>query len=178
MRCLLSIKQVYHISLFLARFWNRSIHFENKTIKLIQTKTKEPLVLPLLPDVCAALKDYIENERPDCKTDYIFLNLPAPYTGPMQAASVYAIVSRVLAKTQIPTTGRRRGPHALRSSLATTLLDEGNDYPVIQKILGLVEPDTTKSYVKVNVELLRPYALPVPAPGAEFAKRLGWMVRE
>ena len=41
-------------------------------IRLIQKKTGNPLVLPLLPDVGEALKEYILNGRPDSSSEFIF----------------------------------------------------------------------------------------------------------
>lgn len=59
----------------------QEIDWRNDKIRLIQKKTGEPLVLPLLPDVGNALPDYILDERPK-RADhypYIFLRKQAPY---------------------------------------------------------------------------------------------------
>lgn len=72
----------------------------------------------------------------------------------------------------INTTGRRKGSHSLRSSLATALIEEGNDYVTVQKVLGRNDIRSTKAYVKVSVEQLRPYAMAVPAPSGYFKKTL------
>jgi site-specific recombinase XerD len=176
-------KRNYAIMIIAARLGLRScdiaalkfdnIHFDQETIEIIQIKTKEPLTLPLLPEVRAALVDYIENERVACDIDVVFLNRPEQRGGSMPPHGIYTIVSRAFATAQIDSKGRKRGPHALRASLATALLDEGNGYPVIQKALGHVDPNAVQSYVKVEVDHLRFCALPVPTPCAEFARRLG-----
>lgn len=67
---------------------------------------------------------------------------------------------------------RHQGSHSLRSSLATTLLDEGNDYMTVQKVLGQTSPDSAKSYIKVDIEHLRPFSLSVPVPSYVFEKLL------
>jgi len=175
-------KRNYAIALIAARLGLRScdlvnlkfdnIHFEKNTIEIIQIKTGEPLILPLLSDVRNALIDYIENERPSYESNYIFLSLPLSRLGPMKPNRINKIISKPFQKAKIDPKGRRNGPHSLRASLATTLLNEGNDYSVIQKILGHTDPEAAKSYVKVDVENLRAYALAVPEPSAEFANKL------
>ena len=153
-----------------------NIHFDHEIIKIIQAKTKEPHILPLLPEVRAALVDYIDNERPACDSKFIFLKVFVSRIEPMPAGSMYDIVSRAFEKTSIDPKGRKRGPHALRASLATALLDEGYGFPVAQKALGQIDPNAVQSYVKVDVKHLRSCALPVPSPSAEFARRLGLAV--
>jgi len=173
----------YAITMIAARLGLRScdiaalkfenILFDQDIIKIEQVKTKEPHILPLLPEVRAALADYVENERTACGSDFIFMKVNVPRVEPMRPHSIYDIVSRAFEKTKIDPRGRKRGPHALRASLATALLDEGNSYATIRKALGQVAPDAVRSYVKVEVEHLRSCGLPVPGPGAEFARLLG-----
>ena len=67
---------------------------------------------------------------------------------------------------------RKSGSHALRASLATALLSEGNDYHTIQKVLGHRDIESTKVYAKAEVEQLRTNALPVLAPTGAFASLL------
>jgi site-specific recombinase XerD len=134
----------------------------------VQSKTDEPISLPLLPEVREALTDYIENARPDHDCSQIFLKIPQPHTGPLSPVAFASIVRRLFNRAPFDNKGRRWGPHALRSSLATALLDEGNDYPTIQKALGHRSQNEAKSYVKVDVEHLRPFALAVPEPTTAF----------
>lgn len=153
------------------RFEN--IHRDHETIELTQVKTKEPLVLPLLPEVCTALYDYIENERPERDDDHIFLCNNLPHTGAIQPHTIYTIVSRIIDSTDVDPNGRKRGAHALRSSLATSLINEGYNHREVQDALGQKSPEAVKFYVKTAVEQLRDYALSVPAPRGIFAAKLG-----
>jgi len=176
-------KRNYAIILIAARLGLRScdiaaLKFENilfnqDIIRIEQKKTKEPLVLPLLPEVRAALVDYIEHERPASDCDFIFLKILMPHAQPMVPHSIYDIVSRAFKFAEIESRGRKRGPHALRASLATALLEEGHGYPLIQKALGQTDPNAAQHYIKIEVERLRTCALPVPEPSAEFARLLG-----
>jgi site-specific recombinase XerD len=153
------------------RFEN--IHHDRETIELVQLKTKEPIRLPLLPEIREALDDYIENERPECDSDRIFLLNSLPHLGAIQPHTVYSIVSRIINTSGIDTNGRKRGAHALRSSLATALINEGYNHREVQEALGQKSPEAIQSYVKTEVEHLRDYALSVPKPNGLFAVQLG-----
>lgn len=164
-------KRNYCIVLIAARLGLRScdiagltfdnIYHNNHSIRLIQKKTGVPIELPLLPEIESALDDYIKNARPASEAPYIFLSVQRPYITVLKPDTIYAIVSRIIDESGIDTTNKRRGAHALRSSLASQLLDEGNSYSVIQKVLGHTSPEAAKSYVRVETEKLRKCALKV-----------------
>jgi len=154
-----------------------NIRYDHETIGLTQVKTKEPIVLPLLPEIRDALDDYLENERPKSESDHIFIYAGPPHSGSLQPHTVYSIVSTIVESSGIDPNGRKRGAHALRSSLATALLNEGYNHREVQEALGQKSPNAVKSYVKTDVEHLRDYALPVPMPRGIFAAKLVWEVR-
>ena len=62
------------------------VDFCNGRINYIQEKTGKPQSLPLLSKMGNALKDYINNGRPDSAEDRIFLRLEAPYRSLTTAA--------------------------------------------------------------------------------------------
>lgn len=47
-------------------------------LHLVQKKTANPVVLPLMQDVGEALKEYILNTRPDINSEYVFLTTQYP----------------------------------------------------------------------------------------------------
>jgi len=175
-------KRNYAIILIAARLGLRScdiaelalenINFNDNTIEIIQTKTGEPQTLPLLPEIKAALNEYINNGRPKTESDKIFLKAILPLGKPMNSQSIYTIFSQQFDIAGVLPKGRKHGPHALRASLATSLLNEGNEYPVIQKVLGHTSTTAAKSYVKIDISHLRPFSLDVIGPTGKFRKLL------
>lgn len=57
----------------------RDIDWHSDVIHIIQKKTKEPLVLPLLPAMGNALAMYIAKDRPSSDSPFVFLSCNAPF---------------------------------------------------------------------------------------------------
>ena len=147
-----------------------NIDRKNKTLTIVQKKTGEHIEIPLLDEVIDAIDDYVSNERPVSDSPNIFLCLKNPDVGILMPHTIYAIVSRTIKKSGIDPAGRKCGAHALRSSLASHLLEEGNSYSVIQKALGHSSPEAVKHYVKIELTRLRECALSVPVFPADVEK--------
>lgn len=138
------------------------LHWESNQIKFVQQKTLNPVVLPLLEDVGLALIDYLQNGRPHTLSDHIFIDHRAPYREFSEHNSMYRIMNKYIAMAGIRLAPeRQRGLHALRHSLATSLLEENIPLPIISEILGHVDTNTTKQYLKVSLSALRCCALEV-----------------
>lgn len=136
--------------------------WESNTIEFRQSKTGDTIVLPLLNDVGQAVIDYIKYGRPTVETDKVFLRLFAPI-GQMKAPTLHSIVTQYMNKAGICITkGKKHGPHALRHSLASALLENDTPMPVISEILGHTDSKTTSTYLKIDTLNLRKYALDVP----------------
>jgi integrase len=145
------------------------IDWRDDRIRLIQKKTGEPLVLPLLSDVGNALMDYILNERPK-RTDnypYIFLRRQAPH---QKLTSVYPICSRLLRCLGIkPVNGTATGVHLFRYSIAHKLLAAKVPRQVITDALGHTSKESDKPYLSMDESMLRMCALDLSDIG-----RISW----
>lgn len=166
-------KRDYAIMLIAARLGLRAqdicdLSFENlkwetNTIEIIQGKTKKLLILPLLKDIGLAIIDYLKYARPECTTtNAIFLRLVPPI-GKLEAPTLHSIVTQHMRKAGIKIQdGKKHGPHALRHSLASTLLEENTPLPVISEILGHTNTASTSVYLKIDINQLRSCSLTPP----------------
>ena len=166
-------KRDYAVLLLISRLGLRSgdvvnlkfenINWEENRISLTQGKTGRPLTLPLLEDVGLAIIDYLKFGRPKCDCLNIFVRHRPPIDS-CTSGGMYTLVSNRLSNAGLLTGGeRKRGPHALRHSLASRLLEENIPLPVISEILGHANSDTTAAYLSIDIDKLRLCALEVRA---------------
>lgn len=163
-------KRNYAIMLLIARLGLRTgdvcglrfgnLDWEHNRLTLTQHKTGRPLTLPLLEDVGLAIIDYLKFGRPNSNSDSVFLCHKPPFQD-FSSSSLYGIVSEHIRKAGLTTQGKKRGPHALRHSLASRLLEENVPLPVISEILGHATTETTAVYLSIDIEQLRRCALEV-----------------
>jgi site-specific recombinase XerD len=145
-----------------------NIDWKRNQISIVQKKTKTPIILPLLNDVGEAIINYLKNGRPDVNSQHIFIRESAPYTG-VKASSLYTIVDGYVkrAKIKIPL-GRKHGPHALRHSIATQLLNSNISISTIKEILSHKSTQTTKIYLKIAQKQLLECALEIPELNKDY----------
>lgn len=136
-----------------------SIKWESGTIEFTQSKTGRFLQLPLLPEVKLGILDYMKNSRPKSDLDYLFLKQCAPF-GPFSwNSNLYYVLQKYLGGVDLK--GRRHGLHSLRFSAAGNMLSGGTPITTICNVLGHGYSDTTRHYLKIDVENLRRVALEV-----------------
>jgi len=143
----------------------QEIDWQHDRIQLVQKKTGEPLVLPLLPDVGNALMDYILNERPKRNDHYpyIFLRKQAPYN---KLTSVYSICSKLLNRMGIkPVNGNAIGVHLFRYTLVHRLLVAKVSHQIITDTLGHTSKESDKPYLSMEESMLRMCALDLSVIG-------------
>jgi integrase len=143
------------------------LDFDKDAIRLVQEKTLTALELPMVPELKAAMLDYILNDRPDISGVVFRLSYP-PYT-PLTKTGVIACFERAIRKSGIERGGRGCGPRAFRSSLASSMVNDGVPYEAVRKTLGHIDPNAISHYARLDVERLRPYALPVPDAQGAFS---------
>ena len=130
------------------------VDHERRTLRLRGKGDKERVV-PYGSPAAHALEAYLVRARPvlraraDDPDAAVFVGARGGRLGPR---AVHALVSRVVA----PAVGAETlGPHALRHSAATHLLDGGADLRSVQEILGHASLGTTQIYTHVSGERLR-----------------------
>lgn len=143
------------------------IDFNSNHIDLVQQKTGKPLSVFIPEDVSYALKAHIENAGSRLSDGYVFHSMKAPY-GVLTTSIIRHIVKKCINASGIDVKGRKYGPHALRSSLASNLVSAGTSYDTVRKILGHTDPDAVKHYVKTDIERLRKCSLDPPEPSGIF----------
>ena len=126
---------------------------QRRTVRVWGKGSKERVV-PFGKPAADALDAYQVRARPallarsENSTSALFLGARGARIG---ARSVYALVADVLG----PIIGADHvGPHALRHSAATHLLDGGADLRAVQEILGHSSLGTTQIYTHVSAERL------------------------
>lgn len=138
------------------------IDWDKEEIAISQDKTGKPLRLPLLPDVGWAIIEYLKHGRPITEYKNVFLRHLAPFEPMSGSAALYGRLTQYISKAGLPVENKEKiGMHSLRHSLACELLQNHIPLDTIADILGHETPETTKHYLKVNMEALRKCTLQI-----------------
>lgn len=149
-----------------------NIDWSGNEINLTQYKTGNPINLPLLSDVGNAIIDYLKYGRQKSDSPYIFLAHKPPYDA-ITSNIVSDAIRKIIKESGVSIEGRRHGPHSLRHSLASRLMNYGTPMPVISEVLGHESTDTTMTYLNIDVKSLLKCALSVPPVNDDFYQQKG-----
>lgn len=149
----------------------RNVDFDHGEIRIVQKKTSIPLKLPMLPEVRDALLAYISRRCYTDPEDFIFRQCRAPHQE-LTHAGLWCIMRKYLKASGVKPGNRKRGTHALRSSLASSMVEKDVPYYAVQKVLGHESPQAARSYIRIDLAGLRKFTIPVPAASGNFAKYL------
>ena len=140
-----------------------NINWNNKTINIVQQKTKGPISLPLLNDVGWAIIDYIKNGRPQINIENIFVTHQKPINSfSRNHGNFYSIIAKYMKKAHISITKEKKnGVHSLRHTLASEMLKQSTPIETISSVLGHVNSNSTSIYLKIDIEKLRECVLEV-----------------
>ena len=129
----------------------QGVDLDGRTLRVVGKGNKERMV-PLGTPAATALGAYLDHARDALleggESSVVFLSTRGK---PMGQRSVYEVVARLLA--DIPGVGPL-GPHTLRHTAATHLLDGGADLRSVQELLGHASLGTTQIYTHVSSERL------------------------
>lgn len=141
------------------------IKWRQERIEVCQTKTGNPLELPLTDEVGSAIYDYLKGVPRYGNYREVFLRIRAPggILKPTAVIEAFQCWSR-RSGLDIP----YKGTHCLRHSYALYLFRRGLPLKTIGDILGHRTPESTGIYIRLTTEDLREVALNVPTlSGAE-----------
>ncbi len=136
-----------------------NFHWEAKKLTFIQSKTRQPLSLPLTPEIGWAVIDYLKYGRPKVDSPFLFVRHMAPFLPFSEDDHLSQLIKRYMELAHLPTLKKRRGMHSLRHTMASRLLEQDTPLSTISDILGHVDPDSTAVYLKVDIEKLRACSL-------------------
>ncbi len=134
------------------------VDWQVRTLCLQRTKGRRSRLLPLQPEVARALGRYVENVRPKGLMPELFLCLHR--ARPMGRDTVSSAVVAAFGRAGLAV--RRPGPHLLRHTLATHLLQRGVSLKAIADVLGHQCLNTTTIYAKVDLPMLSGVTQPWP----------------
>ena len=128
------------------------VDFQLGIVRVVGKGSKERIV-PIGEIAMEALRGYSQEQRRrwqlSCKGETpVFLNNRGAR---ITTRSVARIVEKHLKQAGIPI---KMGPHGLRHSFATHLLNSGADLRVIQELLGHASLSTTQKYTHLNLDAL------------------------
>lgn len=123
-----------------------------RTLRVLGKGAKERVV-PYGAPAAQALERYLAEGRPELATDRSgSALLLGARGGRLSTRAVYELVADEI--REFPGSGPA-GPHALRHTAATHLLDGGADLRIVQELLGHASLATTQLYTHVSTERLR-----------------------
>jgi site-specific recombinase XerD len=126
----------------------------------VRGKGGQCTALPLSAEVGKAIVSYLRQGRPRSTSRRVFLRIKAPIRGFLDQGAIGSIVRHNIARAGIDSPSK--GAHQFRHALAVQMLRHGASLTEIGEVLRHRSPQTTTIYAKVDLEALRPLALPWP----------------
>lgn len=125
------------------------IDWRQRTITIVQYKTKASLTLPMPVSVGNAIYRYIKDGRPTVDSPYVFIRHKAPYgklTGKICSDSL---------RRMIPDRNGSYGFHVTRRTFATHLLQRGYGAQRVMDALGHRDPTSVMKYLSMDETRMR-----------------------
>ena len=133
------------------------INWTEKTIQVIQKKTRTALELPLPADVGNAVADYILHSRYQTDNPYIFLRLrKSPSNTPIEPTAFNGYLREYMEAAGIQRKGwDGKSFHALRRTAGTKMVTSGVPVSTVAQILGHNSIESSKRYISLDTGRLR-----------------------
>src|SRR5690606_8008750 len=146
--------------------------WEQSLVAVNQYKPGRLLQLPLLSDVGEAIIDYLKYTRPVSNEPFVFLTGRSPVAR-VYSGSVTHAVQDAFNASGVNVQHRRHGPHALRHSLASLLLEQSTVMPVITEVLGHEDSRSTRYYLRIDLTSMKQCMLDAPPVPDSFYEQKG-----
>lgn len=138
-----------------------SIDWEAGTLRVEQRKTRSVLILPLVDRTLRMLCRYLQIARPNSDLPQMFLRIRSPIVA-LRHYGVIDVFRYRVHKSGLPLNGA--SSYSLRHAFAMRLLRRGVGVKAIGDLLGHRSLEATCVYLRIDTDMLRTVALPVPAP--------------
>lgn len=126
----------------------QDIDWKNSEVHIIQSKTEEPISLPLHASVMNAVADYILEARKNCQREEV-LNSFSPHNPLSGANSMDSIIEKYCRLAKIEKKPYRSF-HSIRRAFATELSLSEVPLPIISQMLGHRSIDSDRPYLMYN----------------------------
>ncbi len=136
-----------------------SINWKAETLTVWQPKTRSTLVVPLHSQTLDILTDYLKMARPRTSLPWLFLRGGAPLA-PMTKYSASYVFKTHARRSGLPIA--QYSAYSLRHAFALRLFQRGVGMKAIGDLMGHRNLISTGVYLRLQSELLREVALPVP----------------
>ena len=154
----------------IARMKLTDINWRCGEIKIVQSKTGEPIALPLTRDVGMAIKDYILNGRYRCDSDSVFLRDRKPYRGFADAVAIGDIYDDYRRHAGLDREAfDGKGFHSLRRTVGTSLVTADIPVTTAAQILGDRDVQSMKKYIALDEKHLGECSLDFSGIDSEVA---------
>jgi site-specific recombinase XerD len=128
----------------------KDIDWTNRSISIIQKKTKTSLMLPMPISVGNAIYRYIKEGRPKVHSEYVFIRHSAPYGKLTNKTCTIALWSILPERKAV-----RGGFHVTRRTFATNILRSGAGASDVMDALGHTDPTSVMKYLSMDEDRMR-----------------------
>ena len=145
----------------IAKIKRSDIDWHKNELRIVQSKTGQGIIYPLLPESGNAIVDYLLHGRPTGGEPYIFV----VHQGIPHELKPNCLTTRLrvyLKKAGISSEKGGRAFHSFRRSVTTNLLDNEVSLEMMQQITGQNDYRSAKPYISINEKGLKQCGLSFP----------------
>ncbi len=159
----------YAILLLLIRYGLRPIEIAHMKLSdlskadkkiVVKGKGQRVSVLPLEPDVQAAIDRYLQCARPPSNSKMLFLTGKAPFSSFAHSSAISSIVRHAIERAGLKV--KVHGARLLRYSVASAILNRGGNLMEVAELLRHSSLNTTARYTRLDFKKLQAVTRPWP----------------